>query len=271
MTSGAYSDFQRLSRERPPIAALVLGSGLNRATEAWNRIASLRFEEIPGLAPTSVSGHRGELGLFDFRGERVLVFHGRLHFYEGHSWETVEQPVRIARELGACTLLLTNASGGIRPRQEPGTLMAIRDQIAANRPNWWRLPGLGGAAPPSPSPYSPRLLGLLQSAAGDIGLNLHEGAYAAVTGPCYETPAEIRALRSIGADAVGMSTVHEANVALSLGMEVAGVSCIANWAAGLSPTPLSHAEVLAMVTSASGKMTQLLNAFLVRLGAAPST
>lgn len=219
------------------------------------------------MPPPTVAGHRGQLGLFEFAGEPVLVFQGRVHFYEGHPWALVERSVRICAELGAGVLVLTNACGGIGPRQQPGSLMAIHDQIAAIRPHWWKLPGRGGIGPPAPSPYSPRLLQLLRDSAHELKLDLPPGVYAAVTGPSYETPAEIRALQILGADAVGMSTVHEAIVAHSLGMEVAGLSCVANRAAGLSSSRLSHSEVLAAVKAAATRVAGLLEALVRRLAA----
>lgn len=271
MASVKYSDLLQHVHSRPPLAAIVLGSGLNEVADGWRSLCTLPFAQLPGLPPATVAGHRGQLSLCEFGGEHVLVFQGRLHFYEGHPWEAVERPVRIAAELGARRIMLTNAAGGIGPRQAPGTLMAIRGQITAMRPGWWKLPGLGGIGSIVPSPYSPKLLELIQSAARDLNLDLPSGIYAAVTGPSYETPAEIRALKILGADAVGMSTVHEANTAYGLGMEVAAISCVANRAAGLSPAPLSHAEVLAAVRSTAGHVKRLLEEALQRMRTDRST
>lgn len=241
-------------RRDPPIAALVLGSGLNAAVDDLPQRHMAPFAELPGMPGAGVAGHRGRLCLHDLDGRGVLVFQGRVHFYEGHDWDTVARPVHLAHELGARTLILTNASGGIGERQTAGSLMAVRDHIPAMTPHWYRTPS-------APTPYSPGLLDLLTQ----IDPNLPLGVYAAVTGPNYETPAEVRMLQSVGADAVGMSTVHEANVGASLGMEVAAISCVANRAAGLSASPLSHAEVLAVVASAARRMTELLHQFLRRL------
>jgi purine-nucleoside phosphorylase len=267
MTPPKYFDLQEIVRRDPPRCAIVLGSGLDSIADNWRCVHSLRFDEIPGMPPPTVAGHRGQLGLFEFAGESILVFQGRVHFYEGYPWELVERPVRMCSELGAGVLILTNASGGIGQRQQPGSLMAIRDQIASMRPHWWRLPGRGGIGPPAPSPYSPRVRELLRDSASELKLELADGVYAAVTGPSYETPAEIRALQILGADAVGMSTVHEAIVAHSLGMEVAGLSCVANRAAGLSSSPISHAEVLAAVKAAATQVAHLLEALVRRLAA----
>src|SRR5262249_10884597 len=155
-------------------------------------------------------------------GRRVLVFEGRLHYYEGHSWDRVAEPVRLAHRLGARVLLATNAAGGIHPLLGPGSLMALRDHIRWNVPRPW----LAALAAPRPSPYSPRSLEALSEAGRRIGVELLRGVCASLTGPCYETPAEIQALAAWGADVVGMSTAHEVETAAALGMECAALSCI---------------------------------------------
>jgi purine-nucleoside phosphorylase len=196
----------------------------------------------------------------------VLVFEGRLHFYEGHAWRSVVLPVQTAAFLGARVLVLTNAAGGIHDDLAPGSLMAIRDHIEWTRPCWWRHPGPGGLGAARPSPYSPRLSALLQQAAGSLNLKLHTGIYAAVTGPSYETPAEVRALKKCGADAVGMSTAREVQAGADKGMECAAVSCITNRAAGLNIGPIHHGEVLTTAAEQGERLADLLEAFLQRLG-----
>lgn len=220
------------------------------------------FAAVPGLGAASVEGHRGCLTLGEWAGKRVLLFEGRLHYYEGHPWERVVLPVRTAAALGARVLLLTNAAGGIHDALGPGSLMAIQDHIEWTRPYAWRLPGPGGIGPPRPSPYAARLLGVLARAAGELSMELHGGVYAAVSGPCFETPAEIRALRACGADAVGMSTAREIQAGLEAGMECAALSCITNRAAGLSAGPLDHKEVLLTAAAQSERLTDLLERFL---------
>jgi purine-nucleoside phosphorylase len=205
-----------------------------------------------------VAGHGGRLTLGDWAGKRVLIFEGRLHYYEGHPWRIVTQAVQIAQFLGARNLLLTNAAGGIHDALAPGSLLAIRDHLEWTRPACWR-------SGPRPSPYSPRLLQVLTEAAGEIGFTLPRGVYAAVTGPCYETPAEIRALKIWGADAVGMSTAREIQAGCDLGMECAAVSCITNRAAGLSTTPINHEEVLTTAAAQSQRLADLLEVCLRRL------
>ncbi len=262
MTADSFTALRQAAEARPPLAALVLGSGLNEATDGLPCLHSTPFGDVPSMPKATVAGHRGRLSLHEISGRTILVFQGRLHFYEGHPCAVVERPIRLAAELGARVVLLTNAAGGIGAKQSAGSLMAIRHHIAANSPYWWRQPGPGGIGPDEPSPYSPRLLNLLGNAATAANLELPAGVYACVTGPNYETPAEVSALQAIGVDAVGMSTVHEAKTAAALGLEVAAISCIANLAAGLSPTPLSHTEVLAMVQQASRRTSRLLHEFL---------
>jgi purine-nucleoside phosphorylase len=170
----------------------------------------------------------------------------------------VVRPILLAAELGAKFALLTNAAGGIRDDLAPGALMAIRDHLEWTRPTWWRHPGPGGLGAPRPSPYSVALLEVLAQAAQEVGLALPRGTYAALTGPCYETPAEIRALRAWGADAVGMSTAREVQAGANAGLACAAISCITNRAAGLSAAPLNHEEVLANAATVADRLGELL-------------
>jgi purine-nucleoside phosphorylase len=259
----AFTELAGAARGSPPEVAVVLGSGMSDVARRLSPVQSVAFLDIPGLetAPT-VAGHRGRLTLGEWGGKRVLVFEGRLHYYEGHPWDEVVLPVLTAHRLGARVLLLTNAAGGIRDALTPGSLMALRDHIEWTRPYCWRLPGLGGLGPPRPSPYSQRLHTVLAQAAARLGIDLHQGVYAAVTGPSYETAAEIRALRSWGADAVGMSTARESQAGADAGMECAALSCITNRAAGLSHAPLDHREVLTTAAAQNERLGDLLETFL---------
>lgn len=259
MPMSAYDRLVQAAHARPPIACVVLGSGLNEIPDAWPQITAAAFHELPGLPRTTVAGHRGRLALYAWLDRSVMVFQGRVHYYEGHAWELVVRPVHIAAELGVSTLILTNASGGIGPSHAPGTLMLIRDQLEAMVPQWWR-------APTRVSPFAESLRDLVREAAVGAQEPLSEGVYACVTGPNYETPAEVRALRACGAAAVGMSTAYEARTAAAMGMRVAGLSCVANWAAGISSTPLSHHEVLATVQSVAGRLGRVLTEVLNRIG-----
>jgi purine-nucleoside phosphorylase len=262
-------------RHHRPEAFVVLGSGLGVLAKRFSPLASVPFAALPGLSATGVMGHRGLLSLVRWAGRIVLVSEGRLHYYEGHSRQTVCRLVRLAGELGAPVALLTNAAGGIRDDLQPGTLLPLRDQIEWNLPTPWRVA-------PQLSPYCPELLRYISSLSPHsnpppqggreslpplVGI-APAGVYAGVSGPCYETPAEIRALRSVGADAVGMSTVWEARAAVALGMRCAAISLITNRAAGLSSSTLSHQEVMAVGQQAATRLGDLLEAIL---GYLPST
>lgn len=244
--------------ESSPAAAIVLGSGLGDVCRALIPFHTVAFSDIPGFPGTTVAGHPGRLTYGEWSGKRVLVFEGRLHYYEGHDWDKVALPVRTARQLGARVLLLTNASGGIADGLGPGSLMALRAHLDCTRPGWWRTPEPRGD-------YSARLLDLLSEAAQANGIELPRGVYAQVTGPCYETPAEVRALRACGADAVGMSTGREVEAGVALGMECAAVSCVANRAAGLSGGTLSHREVLEVVQATGVRLAAVIGHCVERL------
>ena len=260
--SPAFAALADAARAAPPRAAVVLGSGMGAVARRLRGEQTVPFGDIPGFSSATVAGHRGRLALGEWAGRRVLLFEGRLHFYEGHPWERVTLPVRTAAQLGARVLLLTNAAGGIRDDLGPGSLMALRDHLEWTRPYCWHEPGPGALGPARPAPYSPRLLELLARAARECGAPLKEGVYAQLTGPCYETPAEIRALKAWGADAVGMSTAREIQAGYDLGLECAAVSGITNRAAGLSAGPLDHKEVLATGATLSERIADLIETFL---------
>jgi len=253
--SAAFDALVQACRETPPAVAVVLGSGMGEVSGRAAPLLRVPFAEAPGLPAATVAGHRGCFTLAEWAGRRVLFQEGRLHFYEGHPWELVTLPVRTLAALGVRRLVLTNAAGGVAAALAPGALLILRDQIDAQIQHWYRQ------APP-PSPYTPALRERLRRAAVSLGAEAPEGVYLGVTGPNYETLAEVRAMRSWGADAVGMSTVREARVAADLGLEVAAVSVIANRAADLSAEPLSHQEVLAVVSAAAGRLAELLERFL---------
>jgi purine-nucleoside phosphorylase len=247
-----FARFEAAVAASRPDAAVVLGSGMAEILTAFRPAAAVAFGDVPGLAAPSVAGHGGTLAVGDYAGRAVLVFQGRLHFYEGHSWGRVAEPVRLAERLGAKVLLLTNAAGGIRDDLRPGSLMALSDHMRWNRPGGHRGPGPGDR----PSVYSERLRGLLRAE------GIAEGVYAALTGPSYETRAEIRALKAAGADAVGMSTAHEAEEAAALGLEVVAVSGITNRACGLGDGPLHHEEVLVVAREMAGRMAGVIDRVL---------
>ncbi|HSJ63618.1 MAG TPA: purine-nucleoside phosphorylase [Gemmatimonadaceae bacterium] len=246
-----------------PDIAMVLGSGLGAMAEAIESAVVVSYDDVPGLDGGRVAGHVGRLVAGTLRGARVLAFAGRRHLYEGCAAASVALPVRLASELGAARLLVTNAAGGIRRTFTPGTLMLIRDHL--NFTFRWPLAGavLPGEErfPDMSAPYDPALGDAMRAAARTAGVRLEEGVYAAVLGPSYETAAEVRMLERFGADAVGMSTVPEVIVAAARGMRVCGVSCITNLAAGLGP-PLDHREVLAVTAQVRGEFIALIGTWV---------
>ncbi len=263
----SFSSIVDRTRALPLDVAIVLGSGMSGVAERCRTTSRLPFAQVPGLTETSVVGHAGCLTVAEWGGKQVLLFEGRLHHYEGHAWRSVTEPIHIAHFLGARILLLTNAAGGIHDALAPGSLMAIGDHIEWTRPYCWRHSGCPSVVRDSarPLPYSSRLLQLLIETARGLGFDLPPGVYGAVTGPCYETPAEIRALKKWGADAVGMSTAREIEAGRELGMECAAVSCITNRAAGLCSGPINHEEVLSTAAAQAERLSDLLEGWLQRL------
>ena len=229
-----------------PRTALILGSGLGGFGERLSLEAAVEYGELPGFPVSTVPGHQGRF-LFGWVGpEPVVVMQGRVHYYEGYSMEDVVLPTRVMGLLGAGRILLTNAAGGIGPGLEPGDLMLLTDHIASFVPSPLLGPNekeLGPRFPDMSQVYSPRLRQRAMAAAERLGILIKQGVYLQTTGPQYETPAEIRLFAALGANAVGMSTACEAIAARHMGLEVCGISCITNLAAGLSERPLSHQEV----------------------------
>ena len=258
MNPSAESDaLKRAASACPPRVAVVLGSGLSEISNRVHVHTEVKFSALDGWPAATVTGHQGRLLLGEWSGIAVAVFGGRLHHYEGHAWDQVLSPVRLAVTLGAKRLLLTNAAGGIRDDLAPGTLMTISDHLDLTR----RTTADQRQTKHS-NCYSSRLRCMLGDVAKELGLDLACGTYAAVLGPNYETPAEIRALRALGADAVGMSTAREMEAAHSLGMECAAISCITNRAAGLRDTRLTHEEVLANSRKQAKRLGDLIERFL---------
>jgi purine-nucleoside phosphorylase len=252
-----------------PAAAIVLGSGLGGLADRIEDARSVPYDEIPGFAAPRVPGHAGLLVVGSLGGREVVALRGRFHVYEGHSAAASAFPARVAHALGAPVLLLSNAAGGIRRTFGVGELMVIRDHINL----MWTNPLLGAVVegderfPDMSEPYDAALAALLHGCASARGLTLHDGVYAGLSGPVYETPAEVRMLERLGADAVGMSTVPEVLVARARGMRVAAVSCITNPAAGMSAEPVDHAHVLVATRRAAASFEQLVVDFVSRLQA----
>jgi purine-nucleoside phosphorylase len=260
--------FLRYRIGEAPDVAIVLGSGLGEFTSSLRDSTTIPYADIPNWPLSAVVGHAGTLVVGSLGGRRVAALSGRAHYYEGHSLQTAAFATRVAARLGVRTLLLTNAAGGINLAFKPGTLMVIDDHINLMGssplfgPNDERF---GPRFPDMTEAYSKRLRGIADEAAAARGIEVAHGIYAAMHGPSYETPAEIRFLRIIGADAVGMSTVPETIAARHMGLEVLGVSCITNPAAGVLPAPLVHDEVMEVARRVRGQFSALLEAIIERL------
>jgi len=241
--------------------AIVLGSGLGAVVEALTDVREIPADELEHLPRPRVAGHAGKLVLGALGGLPVLVQSGRVHLYEGRPAHEVTRAVRAYAALGVRAVLLTNASGGLVPEWAPGTLMCLTDHLSFQAQSPLRA---GEAA--RGSPYDAELSATLAEAARAARIELEHGVYAAMLGPSYETPAEIRALRALGAQAVGMSTVVEAAAARAAGLRVVALSCIANPAAGIGVEPLRHDDVLSVMRRSAGKVRLLLERVAPRWG-----
>ena len=258
----AATTIKRLSGLRPKLA-LVLGSGFHTARDEVRVAVKRPYSSIAGFPPMGVKGHAGELLLGHLGGTPVIVLSGRAHFYEGHPMERVTFMVRVLAAFGVRDVLLTNAAGGINHRFRPGDFMVLTDHINQMGMNPLRGPAAEGLPRfvDLTEVYDPGLGTLLRRAGRAAGFSLRCGVYLAVSGPSYETPAEVRAYAQLGADAVGMSTVPEAIVARQCGLRVAGLSCITNLAAGLGAGELSHSDVLKTAERVGKLAAQLLKEF----------
>lgn len=265
----ACRDYVRTRTDFVPRVALVLGSGLGGFAANLDVVCEVAYSDIPGFPVSTVPGHAGKFIFGVLDGVNVVCMQGRVHYYEGYSIDDVVLPARLMKELGAEILFLTNASGGVNPGFEAGDLMLITDHIAVFVPNPLMGPNideLGVRFPDMSHIYNPELCDIIRATAAENGIPLREGVYCQLTGPSYESPAEIRALGVMGTDAVGMSTAVEAIAANHCGMRVCGVSCVSNKAAGLSPTPLSHKEVQEAADKAAPLFTALVRGSIARMG-----
>ena len=230
-----------------PEIGMILGSGLGVLGDEVENPVVIKYEDIPSFPRSTVEGHAGQMVIGDLEGKKVLVMQGRFHYYEGYSMDTVVFPVQVMRLLGIRSFLVTNAAGGVNKSYNPGDLMIISDHIKLSMDSPLRgsnNDSLGERFYDMSDGYSSRLRQMAKDAGNSLGIPLREGVYALMGGPNYETPAEIRMLRILGADAVGMSTVPEVLAAVHAGMEVLGISCITNMAAGVLDQPLNHEEVI---------------------------
>ncbi|MGH9967193.1 MAG: purine-nucleoside phosphorylase [Pyrinomonadaceae bacterium] len=273
-TSNLYARAEHAARtirartEEKARVAVVLGSGLGGFADEFANAVRIPYAEIPGFPVSTVEGHAGSLVIGKVEQIPVVAMQGRVHFYEGYSLEEVTFPIRTFKLLGIQTLLLTNAAGGINVELSQGTLMVISDHLNLMGVNPLRGPNderFGPRFPDLSEVYSRNLQETAVDEARDLGVEIRRGIYAALSGPSYETPAEIHMLRSFGADAVGMSTVPEAIVARHMGMDVLGISCITNMAAGISDRPIDHEEVMDTGNKVRATFTMLLRRIIGRL------
>ncbi|CAN5860002.1 purine-nucleoside phosphorylase [soil metagenome] len=250
-----------------PVAGIVLGSGLGGLAQRIVNAVAIPFCQVPGFPAATVAGHAGQVICGILGGRPVIALAGRFHMYEGHEAALAGFPVRVMHALGAPVLFVSNAAGGIRRTFRAGDLMLIRDHLNL----MFRNPLTGGVEagderfPDMSAPYDAALGDSILAHAIALGIRLQEGVYCGLLGPTYETPAEVRMLAALGADAVGMSTVPEVIVARALGMRVAGISCVTNLASGISPHALSHAEVLETTTLVGEQFERLVERFVSNL------
>ena len=261
---------KRAAAQQPGVG-VILGSGLGGLSKSIDDAVRIPFRDIPGFPEVSVAGHEGAVIVGSLGGREIVALSGRFHMYEGHPAALAAFPVRVFHALGARDLFVSNAAGGISAKLAVGDLMMISDHLNLTGTN----PLVGEAQegetrfPDMTDAYNPGLRWILRATAEKLGITLREGVYAGLLGPSYETPSEVKMLRLLGADAVGMSTVPEVIVARALGMRVAGVSCITNAAAGVTGSALSHAEVLETTSRVSAAFESLVTEFLARSAALP--
>ncbi|MGY4690192.1 purine-nucleoside phosphorylase [Salibacterium sp. K-3] len=251
-----------------PKTGLILGSGLGVLADEIENAVTIPYEDIPGFPVSTVEGHAGRLVAGTLCGEEVIAMQGRFHYYEGYDLQDVTFPVRVMRMTGVETLLVTNAAGSVNETFSPGNLMLINDHLnlLGDNPLIGRNDEtIGPRFPDLSSAYSRELMRTAKSAASSLDITLQEGVYAANTGPAYETPAEVRMIRTLGADAVGMSTVPEVISANHTGMSVLGISCLSNMAAGILDQPLSHDEVIETTEQVREDFLQLMKEIIGRI------
>lgn len=250
-----------------PEIGIILGSGLGDFAKGLKSIV-IPYSEIPGFKYSSVQGHAGQLVFAEIQGKKTILMQGRYHFYEGHSMETVVFPIKVMKKIGVKTIIVTNAAGAVNKDFTPSDLMLITDHInfmGTNPLIGENNDALGTRFPDMSEIYKKSLINIAEESAKEIDIALQKGIYIGMTGPSYETPAEIRMARILGADAVGMSTVPEAITANYCGMDVMGISCISNYAAGVSDKELSHKEVIESTNKAKEKFQALLLKILEKI------
>ncbi|MFZ4712283.1 MAG: purine-nucleoside phosphorylase [Bacteriovoracaceae bacterium] len=262
---------KKLPKDFHPTVGVILGSGLGHYVNYLQNSISISYHEIPGFFATTIQGHEGKLVFGNVSGRQVVVMQGRIHAYEGHSLEQVTFPIRVMKTLGVQNLFVTNAAGCINEAYHPGHIVMIKDHINLTGKN--PLVGknhaeLGLRFPDMTQAYSPELSSLIKQTAQELGMELPVGVYCGVLGPTYETPAEIRMMRILGADLVGMSTVSEVIVACHAGIKVAGISCITNMGAGMTREKLTHEEVKKEADKINEKLGNLINKTIEKISKA---
>lgn len=254
-----------------PKVALILGSGLGDYADGIEAVATIDYHDIEGFPVSTVAGHKGRFVFGHVEGVPVVIMQGRVHYYEGYPISDVILPTRLMGLLGAKTLFLTNAAGGLNPMFNAGDFMLIADQISSFFPSpliGENIDELGPRFPDMTDLYSARLRGVIKSCARSLDIPLREGVYMQLTGPAYETPTEVRMYRQLGADAVGMSTACEAIAARHMGLSICGISCITNMGAGMSGRPLSHEEVKEAGDKAAPLFKKLVTASIAAIARA---
>lgn len=253
-----------------PKVAIVLGSGLGDYADTIRVVAQVPYGEIDGFPVSTVPGHDGRFIFGYVEDVPVVCMKGRVHYYEGYDIRDVVLPIRLMKLLGAEILFLTNASGGVNTSFHAGDLMLITDHISCFAPNpliGANIEELGTRFPDMSKVYDPQLQEIIKAVAGEQHISLHQGVYAQLTGPSFETPAEIRMLRTMGCDAVGMSTAVEAVSAAHMGMKICGISCVCNLAAGMTENPLTHEEVQAAADQTAPVFKKLMTESVKKFGA----
>ncbi|HHW70076.1 MAG TPA: purine-nucleoside phosphorylase [Clostridiales bacterium] len=252
----------------PPNLGIILGSGLSEIADFVNNPIIIEYKNIPNFPISTVKGHKGRFVVGNLANREVIIMQGRFHYYEGYNPAQIALPVRVMAQLGVKTLIITNAAGGINPKFKPGDLMIIRDHINISGINPLRGENddsLGPRFPDMTNAYTPELRKKMHSIASKLSIPIHEGVYSLMLGPSYETPAEIKMLSLMGADAVGMSTVPEVIAAVHCGINVVGISCITNMAAGILDKPLSHEEVICTADMTKDLLRNLIMNFIEQL------
>lgn len=262
------ADFINSKSNVKPKVGLILGSGLGVLGDEIENATKIKYNDIPNFPISTVEGHAGCLVLGELEGKSVVAMQGRFHYYEGYTQQEITFPVRVMKALGVDTIIVTNAAGGANPNFKPGDLMAIKDHINLSGSN--PLIGrndekLGPRFPDMSTAYTPKYVDLVKECAKELNMNIKEGVYAFFSGPTYETPAEVRMAQILGADAVGMSTAPEVIVASHSKMDVIGISCITNMAAGILDQPLDHEEVIETTQKVKAEFLSLVKSVVNKI------